>query len=134
LSEAETLRELASTSRLLTSLAGEPPRFFRPPGGNISAAAREAGAALNMRPAMWTFLGGKTEGMPVETMGPRFVEAAQPGAIFLIHDGTDKITDMLPAVVDALRRKGYALVTLSELMGPPPPAQRTAQRASGGAR
>jgi peptidoglycan/xylan/chitin deacetylase (PgdA/CDA1 family) len=134
LSDAETLRELASTSRLLTTLAGTPPRFFRPPGGNISTAACEAGAALDMRPAMWTFLGGKTEGMPVETMGPRFVEAAQPGAIFLIHDGTDKITDMLPAVVDALRRQGYAFVTLSDLMGPPPPAQRTAQSAGGGMR
>lgn len=126
LSEPEALRELASANRLLGHLAGRPPRFFRPPGGNINAAARAAGASLNLTPAMWTFLGGKTEGMPVEIMTPKFIEAAQPGAIFLIHDGTKKIGEMLPAVVQQLRAEGYEFVTLSELMGDAPPPMRTA--------
>jgi peptidoglycan/xylan/chitin deacetylase (PgdA/CDA1 family) len=127
LSASDTMRELASTNRLLTDLTGTPPRFFRPPGGNINADAREAGAALNVTPAMWTFLGGKTEGLPVETMAPEFIRAAQPGAIFLIHDGTRKIGEMLPTVVHALRAEGYTFVTLSELMGDPAPPMRTAQ-------
>lgn len=126
LSEPEALRELASANRLLTRLAGRPPRFFRPPGGNISDAARDAGAALNLTPAMWTFLGGKTEGMPVEIMAPEFIQAAQPGSIFLIHDGTKKIGEMLPIVVEKLRAEGYDFVTLSELMETDTTPMRTA--------
>lgn len=128
LSEPAALRELASTNRLLGALAGRPPRFFRPPGGNINAAAREAGAALDLTPAMWTFLGGKTEGMAVEVMTPRFVQAAQPGAIFLIHDGTNKIGEMLPTVVETLRQEGYEFVTLSELFGDAPVPNANGQR------
>jgi peptidoglycan/xylan/chitin deacetylase (PgdA/CDA1 family) len=126
LSEPEALRELASANRLLGRLAGRTPRFFRPPGGNISAAARDAGAALDLTPAMWTFLGGKTEGMPVEIMAPEFIQAAQPGAIFLIHDGTKKIGEMLPIVVEKLRAEGYDFVTLSELFSEAPSPMRTA--------
>ncbi len=116
LSEAEALRELASTSRLLGSLTGRAPRYFRPPGGNTSAMAREAAATLGMSPAMWSFASGKIEGLPVEDMVPALLRAARPGAILLVHNGTDKIIEILPTVVRQLRDQGYEFVTLEALM------------------
>lgn len=117
LTQPEALRELAANSRLLTSLTGRAPRYFRPPGGNTSAAAREAAAMLGMSPAMWSFASGKIEGLPVEDMLPAMLAAARPGAIYLVHNGTDKILEVLPQVVRALQAQGYEFVTLQQLMG-----------------
>jgi peptidoglycan/xylan/chitin deacetylase (PgdA/CDA1 family) len=112
----EAMRELASTRRLIGMLTGRPSRYFRPPGGNISMAARQSAALLDIQPVMWTYASGKAEGLPVEEMIPRFVRAARPGAIYLIHNGTDKIEAAIPIVVKQLRAKGYTFVTLEELV------------------
>lgn len=121
LSEPEVLRELASTTRTLTALAGRAPKYFRPPGGNTSGAARRTAAMLGMSPAMWSFASGKIEGWPIEDMLPALLEAAHPGAIYLIHNGTDKILHVLPKMVEELRRQGYEFVTLDVLMSGTPP-------------
>lgn len=116
LSSAEALRELAATKRLIAGLTGRPTQFFRPPGGNIGKAAHLAGRTLGMPAAMWTFASGKSEGLPVEDMVPRFVKAAKPGSIYLIHNGTQKIEELLPQVVKALQAKGYEFVRLDALV------------------
>lgn len=116
LSEAEALMELASTKRLVYALTGTATRFFRPPGGNIGPAAHKAAKALNMSAVMWTFASGKAEGLPVEDMVPKFVRAARPGAIFLIHNGTDKMEALVALVIKALRARGYEFVRLDELI------------------
>jgi peptidoglycan/xylan/chitin deacetylase (PgdA/CDA1 family) len=117
LSDAQVLQELASTKRLVYELTGAPTRYFRPPGGNIGSAAHKAAKTLGMSAAMWTFASGKAEGMPIEDMVPRFIRAARPGAIFLIHNGTDKMEAMVGLVVKALRARGYEFVRLDQLVG-----------------
>lgn len=116
LNDAEALKELASTKRLIFELTGTRSKFFRPPGGNIGAAAHNAARTLGLSAAMWTFEGGKAEGLPVEDMVPRFVHAAKPGAIYLIHNGTDKMEALVTAVVKALRARGYEFVRLDQLI------------------
>ncbi|HEY3412633.1 MAG TPA: polysaccharide deacetylase family protein [Armatimonadota bacterium] len=115
LSAADALRELASTKRLIAGLTGAPTRYFRPPGGNIGKAAHLAGRALGLPAVMWTFASGKSEGLPLEDMVPRFVHAAKPGSIYLIHNGTEKIEELLPLVVQALHARGYEFVRLDAL-------------------
>jgi peptidoglycan/xylan/chitin deacetylase (PgdA/CDA1 family) len=117
-SEDEALRELAATKRLIARLTGSPTRFYRPPGGNTSAGAQRAARALDLRAAMWTFASGKSEGLPVDDMVPRFVRAAKPGAIYLIHNGTDKMETLVALLIKALRSRGYQFVRLDDLLKP----------------
>jgi peptidoglycan/xylan/chitin deacetylase (PgdA/CDA1 family) len=117
-SEAQTLRELAATKRLIARLTGRPTRYFRPPGGNIGPEAHRAAHALDLQAVMWTFASGKSEGLPVDDMAPRFVRAAKPGAIYLIHNGTDKMETLVVQVVKALRARGYEFVRLDDLLNP----------------
>jgi peptidoglycan/xylan/chitin deacetylase (PgdA/CDA1 family) len=116
LSRVEVLRELSAAREAVRGITGTACDYFRPPGGNINEGVSSAAALLGMTPVMWTYNAGVTEGMPVEEMVPRYVKAAKPGAIYLVHNGTDKIVQALPQVVTELRKQGYEFVTLSELL------------------
>lgn len=119
--------ELSRCADELERAAGERPRLVRPPyGGDAGRTAREAGK-LGLGPVvLWTVLGFDWEdGEQAEAIAARVLDEAQPGAIVCLHDGDrkdaavprDATVSALPAIVEGLRRDGYELVTVSELLG-----------------
>ena len=125
--DAATLSgELSACADELERAVGERPRLVRPPyGGDAGRTAREAGK-LGLGPVvLWTVLGFDWEdGEPADAIAARVLEEAQPGAIVCLHDGDrkdaavtrDATVAALPAIVQGLRRDGYELVTVSELL------------------
>ncbi len=113
--DASTMRaEIVSTAEVLVPLAGAP-RWFRPPGGDYDVsvvnAARESGMGL----AMWTVNSGDWASPAPKALVDRVLARAEPGGIVLLHDGTLATVRALPAIIAELRRRGYELVTLSDL-------------------
>ena len=49
---------------------------------------------------------------------------ARRGSIILMHDIHPDTVDAVPAVIAALRKKGFTLVTVSDLLGSPKPGKR----------
>jgi peptidoglycan/xylan/chitin deacetylase (PgdA/CDA1 family) len=125
--DAATLSgELSGCADELERAVGERPRLVRPPyGGDAGRTAREAGR-LGLGPVvLWTVLGFDWEdGEQAGAIAARVLEEAQPGAIVCLHDGDrkdpavtrDATVAALPAIVRGLRRDGYELVTVSELL------------------
>lgn len=126
--DAATLSgELSRCAGELERAVGERPRLVRPPyGGDAGRVAREAGG-LGLGPVvLWTVLGFDWEdGEHAESIAARVLGEAQPGGIVCLHDGDrkdpavprDATVAALPAIVQGLRRDGYELVTVSELLG-----------------
>ena len=113
--DPRTIREeLAATTEAIDPIAG-PPRWFRPPGGDyspqVAGVAREAG--LNL--AMWTVNSGDWAAPPPKLLAERVLARAEPGAIILLHNGTLGTVRALPEIIVDLKRRGYDLVTVSEL-------------------
>jgi peptidoglycan/xylan/chitin deacetylase (PgdA/CDA1 family) len=50
-------------------------------------------------------------------MHRHILNAASDGGIILMHSGVPNTVEMLPAVIDDLRREGYHFVTVSQLLG-----------------
>lgn len=125
--DAPTLAgELSRCADELERAVGERPRLVRPPyGGDAGRTAREAGK-LGLGPVvLWTVLGFDWEdGERARAIAARVLEEAQPGAIVCLHDGDrkdpavtrDATVAALPAIVQGLRRDGYELVTVSDLL------------------
>lgn len=125
--DAATLAgELSGCAGELERALGERPRLVRPPyGGDAGRTAREAGK-LGLGPVvLWTVLGFDWEdGEHAGSIAARVLEEAQPGGIVCLHDGDQKDAAVpraatvaaLPAIVEGLRRDGYELVTVSELL------------------
>ena len=79
---------------------------------------RDAGAAGYRYEVMWTVDSLGWTGIPVDQIVSRCVGAAANGVIYLFHVGSaSQDFAALPAIVDALRARGFELVTVAQLVG-----------------
>ena len=119
--------EILRTSVLIRALTGHQPRFFRPPGGNANESVQHLSRLYGLSLGYWT-----VDALHYEDIGSSqglidyVVSHVHPGSIVLLHNGTDVTTASLPALVTALRAKGYSLVTLSQLAQGKPSAKPAA--------
>jgi peptidoglycan/xylan/chitin deacetylase (PgdA/CDA1 family)/negative regulator of sigma E activity len=106
--------EIVRTAETVGPVAGRL-RWFRPPGGDYDLRVVDAARESGLRLAMWTVNSGDWASPPPKALVDRVLVRAEPGAVVLMHDGTLATVRALPAIIVELRRRGYDLVTLSEL-------------------
>ena len=108
--------EILRTCVLIRAMTGHQPHFFRPPGGNANEGVQHLARTYGLSLAYWT-----VDALHAEDVGSSrglvdyVTSHVHPGSIVLLHNGTDVTTASVPALVAALRAKGYKLVTLSEI-------------------
>jgi peptidoglycan/xylan/chitin deacetylase (PgdA/CDA1 family) len=118
LTAAEISYELRSTDRYFLQASGVDSKgWFRPPYGDRSAASDAASAAAGYRyELMWTVdtLGWK--GVSPSTVVQRALSSLRPGEIILMHVGSaSSDASALPALITAIRARGYGFVTAANL-------------------
>lgn len=109
-------------------LGGPRPLLFRPPYGSYDATTMRKLHALHLLMVLWSVDTDDYLQPGVSVIVQRALAGAHPGAIILMHDagGTRTQTiEALPLIIRALRARGYALVTVPQLLhdDPPPPGQ-----------
>ena len=128
-SEADQRSQIDRATAALRAAGAPTPRLFRPPGGAFDDATLRILKRERMLMVMWS---ADTEDYTRPGVGAivqRAVGQARPGGIVLMHDGggdRSQTLAALPRVIKGLRAKGYALVTVPELVldDPPPANQR----------
>lgn len=95
------------------------PALFRPPYGRCSTEALAVTAQLGLPAIQWDVV--SADPMPSQTpakLTRTVLSQAKPGSIVIFHaNGRGYNTAAsLPAIIDALRERGYAFVTVSELL------------------
>lgn len=116
LSGREIEQELFKCAAVVRSITGKGMNMLRPPGARYDRLVGEVVRRYGMRLVFWTTNCVALEGTARERMTNYVVSSAKPGAIVLMHN-VDRVTlGALPAIVDALRQRGYSFVTLSELI------------------
>jgi peptidoglycan/xylan/chitin deacetylase (PgdA/CDA1 family) len=112
--------QLAQTIGVIRQLSGYTPCVFRPPYGaydqSIVETARSLGLATvlwNVDPSDWSLPG-------TSAIEQRVLAQVQPGSIIISHDGGGVRGETLaayPHIFSALKRRGYRIVTIPELLG-----------------
>ena len=108
--------ELARTESALGAAEGRL-RFVRPPRGAISIRSLVQIAAAGYTTVLWSI-----DSDDCRARDPRIVErrvapkTIGPGDVVLLHELQSWTIEALPSIVTSLRREGYELVTISELM------------------
>ncbi|MDI3327226.1 MAG: polysaccharide deacetylase family protein [Alicyclobacillaceae bacterium] len=99
---------------------GKAPVLFAPPAGQYDDAVVRAARRMGMYTVMWTLDTVDWRHPPVPVMVRRVVGRAEPGALVLMHP-TERTPEALDSIIAGLRRMGYELVTVSELLSPERP-------------
>ena len=117
LSDSEILADLGRCETAIVNAAGIKPRTMRPPYGGLLQKQREMVHSQFGYPIiLWSAdpLDWKRPGPSVVTS--RILAQASAGGIVLAHDLHGQTVDAMPATLDALLRRGYQFVTVSQLL------------------
>jgi peptidoglycan/xylan/chitin deacetylase (PgdA/CDA1 family) len=107
---------------VLRSFAPRATNLFRFPGGCFDKAALRAIEPTGVTVVQYDLPSGDAFGVDVSAMVRRVLDQAHNGAIVVMHitgGNTAPLTaQALPAIIAGLRAKGFALVTVSQLLAP----------------
>jgi peptidoglycan/xylan/chitin deacetylase (PgdA/CDA1 family) len=113
--QAELLQQTAAIGRY-----GAPfPRLFRPPYGDWNQTTLSLLRKYHMLMVLWS---GDTDDWQLpgtHAIVQRALKSAKPGAIILMHDAGGNRSETiaaLPTIIRGLRKRGYKLVTVPQLL------------------
>ncbi|MBV8901086.1 MAG: polysaccharide deacetylase family protein [Verrucomicrobia bacterium] len=130
LSDERVTDEIVKTQNAIHEASGYTPTLLRPPYGAITQRQREwIESRFGLSVILWSVDPFDWKRPGVSVIEQRILSGAEPGAIVLSHDIHKQTVDAMPATLDALIKKGYKFVTVSQLiaMNHPKPAASAAK-------
>jgi peptidoglycan/xylan/chitin deacetylase (PgdA/CDA1 family) len=133
---------LRRTGDAIVNAAGVRATLMRPPYGKRDWLVLSVVRSMGLRPVMWSVpLAHDWEGPPAQVIARRILSRVRDGSIIVLHDGDegricnggcDRSSSVAATrlVVEALKRRGYALLTVPELLASPRSSQNSTKRSS----
>lgn len=115
---SEVRRQVSEGQSAIERVVGVRPNWFRPPGGQMSAAVGVECARHRLDIAMWTVDPQDWRRPDTAILVRNVIDNTGPGAVVLLHDGGGDRTRTIEALTPILRelkKRGYTFVTLDEL-------------------
>jgi peptidoglycan/xylan/chitin deacetylase (PgdA/CDA1 family) len=112
---AEVKSQLTRTDDAIRKAAGVTTKLMRPPGGVINSATKNCGKPI----ILWTADPKDWRDRNASLVYDRVVSQTKSGGIILLHDLYSSSTSAGLRAIDTLKKKGYAFVTVSEILGNP---------------
>ena len=108
---------LEEVNTLIEQLTGRTPKYFTPHKGEYSRLLLEVVSRVGMRTVLWTVDTVDWQKPGVEKMKSKVMANIGGGTIILMHPTADTVV-LLQETLPLIQQKGYAVVTLSELLSP----------------
>ncbi|MFC5816008.1 polysaccharide deacetylase family protein [Nonomuraea harbinensis] len=112
-------QELQRTGDLVRSVTGVRMHLMRPPYGSTDRTVAEESRRRGLAQILWNVDTHDWRDRVPAVVAKRAVRAG-PGSVVLLHDIHRTTVDAVPRIIETLTRKGYRLVTVSELYEKPP--------------
>ena len=118
-------RQIKSAEGEIINKAGIKPYLFRPPYGGDDPLTLLQAKKLGYVVVKWSVSSKDWEKPGVEKIVKNVLNHVENGSIILMHDGDQmhhggdrsQTVDALPVIITELRKQGYELVTVPELLG-----------------
>ena len=118
LSVDENKKDIAKAETIIQKLTGEKPRLYAPPYGERGKSVLQAASDLGYRTVLWSIDTIDWQLPDPGTIVERVTSKAHNGAIVLMHP-TAPTVKALPQLIDTLRKRGYQIVTVGEILKNP---------------
>ena len=116
----EVRAQLQRTIAAINALTGYTPCVFRPPYGAYDSSVLQTARSLGLATIMWNVDPSDYTQPGTATIVHRVLSQVQPGSIVISHDGGGPRGQTLaayPQIISALRRRGFGIVTIPQLLG-----------------
>jgi peptidoglycan-N-acetylglucosamine deacetylase len=128
LSRRQQQQQLLQESAAIGQYGAPFPRLFRPPYGLWNSTTLSLLKKYRMLMILWTVDTNDYTLPGVSSIVDTAIDGAKPGAIILMHDAGGNRSETvaaLPKIIAGLRKRGYTLVTVPQLIldNPPPKNQ-----------
>lgn len=111
----ETLVEdIKRAEEAIYRATGQVPLYFRPPGGMVNDKVKEACGQTGYGILLW-WVDSQDWLLTEEEILEKVKKEVKDGAIILFHNLATTV-EVLPQVIEDLRREGYKFVTISQLL------------------
>lgn len=118
---AVTIRgELERSLQLLERIAGQPPRWFRPPHGNRHRLMLDEALRLGMETVLWSCSAIDWGLLGYKAGVKRRLQSMKAGDIVLMHDGKrrfnrpDVTASVLPGILSLMKERGITPISLDQ--------------------
>ena len=111
--------EIIKAEETIKKVIGVPPAIMRYPYGYSRKEALDIAKKRGYKVINWSFGCDWEKKLTTQEMLQKYLGALKPGAIFLMHDlnNIPKVPEFLGDFIDEIKRQGYEIVTVSELLG-----------------
>ena len=115
LSASEMERQIMQAVESVQKIVDVPVRFIRPPYGSVNDDVRAVARRLGMPIAEWSIDTEDWRTLSARKTEKAILDNVKNGSIVLMHDIHAPTAEAMKRVIPELSRRGYQLVTLSEL-------------------
>ncbi|HEX9020566.1 MAG TPA: polysaccharide deacetylase family protein [Nitrospirota bacterium] len=119
-SDERVARELKRTQKIIKRVTGKTPRFFRPPYGEVDERVAKLAKAEGLTTVQYDIASGDPDpGLSPQRIERVVLRDARGGSIIVFHINKKGVhtAEILPQIIDGLRKKGFTLVTVGEMLG-----------------
>jgi len=122
-----TYRDMGKSHRILSQIAGQAPRWYRPPWGTFNLMTLPAARKLKLIPVYWSIEAQDWEEWATpEHIHDAVMDLAKPGSISVLQDSggapgaPEKTIAALPLIIEDLKKQGFQFTTLDRMKGASP--------------
>jgi peptidoglycan/xylan/chitin deacetylase (PgdA/CDA1 family) len=113
------MRELKRTQAVIGKVTGKTPRYFRPPYGEADERIVKLAASAGLVTIQYDIASGDPDpNLSPQRIARIVLRDAKGGSIVVFHMNKNGVhtAEVLPQIIDGLRKKGFKLVTVGELL------------------
>ncbi|MGW9046212.1 polysaccharide deacetylase family protein [Streptomyces lydicus] len=118
---AEAKRELSRVQDAVHKITGKTPRLMRPPQGRTDGEVSRISKELGLAQVLWSVTAKDYQTNDSALITKRVLEQTERDGIILLHDIYQGTVPAVPGILKELKKRGYTVVTVSQLLSPAKP-------------
>ncbi|WP_326619774.1 polysaccharide deacetylase family protein [Streptomyces decoyicus] len=115
---AEAERELSRVQEAVRNITGKTPRLMRPPQGRTDEEVSKISKDLGLAQVLWSVTAKDYQTNDSALITKRVLEQTERDGIILLHDIYKGTVPAVPGILKELKKRGYTVVTVSQLLSP----------------
>ncbi|MFD3417121.1 polysaccharide deacetylase family protein [Streptomyces decoyicus] len=114
----EAKRELSRLQDAVRKITGKTPRLMRPPQGRTDEEVSKISKDLGLAQVLWSVTAKDYQTNDSALITKRVLEQTERDGIILLHDIYKGTVPAVPGILKELKKRGYTVVTVSQLLSP----------------